>query len=411
MYNELNQHKKSDTVKWIISFLLIAVLLAGMIGAWAVLLNDHSEEQESERKISSSVTDGDGNAMLSGELYAMPTKMIFASAASEQGGSDDGVRLMATVFPETASNKALDWEVEFIESESAWASGKTVSDYVQVIPDSDGAQIVSVRCLKPFGEQIRISAISRANPYAKAECTLDYARRISDIAIYSEHLDSNILDFGENELVMDMNACNYADFANGLETGEIWAGNCYNTYLGAFQLTPEEEADPEVKWADEWLEQTYRFTDYTIKDCLIVGAMNGSEYNAQTTFEMEVADGFLDLVNEFHNMLFSSMGKPPITEYNKRYYIGNNPVAIALEMFDALDVNALNIISEEVYADILGKMIQWIQANPDTPIFTYTVAYTGKYSTYSKTCTFRFNPDTLQMPVFSVSMDQNTIVM
>lgn len=35
---ELTAHKRSDKVKWIVSFLLIFVLLAGLIGAWVLLL-------------------------------------------------------------------------------------------------------------------------------------------------------------------------------------------------------------------------------------------------------------------------------------------------------------------------------------------------------------------------------------
>ena len=38
--NEFYTHKRSDTIKWIIAFTLIAVLLAGMIGAWVVLWDD-----------------------------------------------------------------------------------------------------------------------------------------------------------------------------------------------------------------------------------------------------------------------------------------------------------------------------------------------------------------------------------
>ena len=35
---ELTAHKRSDKVKWVVSFLLIFVLLAGLVGAWVMLL-------------------------------------------------------------------------------------------------------------------------------------------------------------------------------------------------------------------------------------------------------------------------------------------------------------------------------------------------------------------------------------
>ena len=52
--NELYTHKRSDTIKWIIAFTLIAVLLAGMIGVWVVLWKDKPVDekpvQEQERE-------------------------------------------------------------------------------------------------------------------------------------------------------------------------------------------------------------------------------------------------------------------------------------------------------------------------------------------------------------------------
>ena len=38
--NELNRHKRSDAIKWVIVFALIAVLLAGMIASIVLLSPD-----------------------------------------------------------------------------------------------------------------------------------------------------------------------------------------------------------------------------------------------------------------------------------------------------------------------------------------------------------------------------------
>ena len=48
---ELYEHKRSDKVKWIISFLLIFVLLAGMIGAWVMLLKPENEAPQQEEEV------------------------------------------------------------------------------------------------------------------------------------------------------------------------------------------------------------------------------------------------------------------------------------------------------------------------------------------------------------------------
>ena len=88
--NELYEHKKSDAVKWAVVFILIAVLAAGTAGAWTVLLRDGhaggAEEQSREEAVcpGPAATDGEGNAMESGVVYAMPAAMVFAATAAEQ---------------------------------------------------------------------------------------------------------------------------------------------------------------------------------------------------------------------------------------------------------------------------------------------------------------------------------------
>ena len=88
------------------------------------------------------------------------------------------VVLNATVSPDTATDKSLDWSVKFADPASEWANGKTVTDYVTVTPQADGSSIATIQCLQPFGEQIIITAASRQTPAAKAVCSVDFYARI-----------------------------------------------------------------------------------------------------------------------------------------------------------------------------------------------------------------------------------------
>ena len=160
---ELKRHQKSDVIKWIIAFALIFVLLAGLIGTWVVLFEDDAPEEESPAQTETVVTDGEGNPMESGKVYAMPANMVFATTAAEPSDAKDGITLKATIDPDTAANQNVDWSVSFVNPSSSWASGKTVTDYVTVMPTSDGALTATVQCLKAFGEQIKITVTSRAN--------------------------------------------------------------------------------------------------------------------------------------------------------------------------------------------------------------------------------------------------------
>ena len=106
---------------------------------------------------------------------------LSSSEYAENGVStqaESAYTLTATVKPEDAENKAVDWSIAFVNASSAWASGKSVTDYVTVTPSADGALTAVVTNLGEFGEQIKVTVTSRGNPSASAECTVDYIQKI-----------------------------------------------------------------------------------------------------------------------------------------------------------------------------------------------------------------------------------------
>ena len=267
---ELKRHQKSDVIKWIIAFALIFVLLAGLIGTWVVLFEDDAPEEESPAQTETVVTDGEGNPMESGKVYAMPANMVFATTAAEPSDAKDGITLKATIDPDTAANQNVDWSVSFVNPSSSWASGKTVTDYVTVMPTSDGALTATVQCLKAFGEQIKITVTSRANEYAKAECTVDYARRITDFTFYSFPDNQQAPGFGKDEILVDMVIPSADDLFSSEEI--------VITELKSVVLFTA--GDPEVEGFDiydEDIARTYQFSDYTIKDCKIATDLENSD--------------------------------------------------------------------------------------------------------------------------------------
>ena len=77
-----------------------------------------------------------------GDGIKLMSEKIEPKAYAENGVSaqaDTAYTLTATIMPDNATNKAVDWTVSFVNPASAWASGKSVSDYVTVTPTSDGA--------------------------------------------------------------------------------------------------------------------------------------------------------------------------------------------------------------------------------------------------------------------------------
>ena len=174
---ELYAHKRSDKVKWVVSFLLIFVLLAGMIGAWVLLLKQEEPAPEQD----------DGGAVIE-EGESNGIKLMSAKISPENYDeygispmAETAYQLTATITPENATNKAVDWTIAFVNAESEWATGKTVTDYVTVTPTSDGALTANVECLQAFGEQVRVTVTSRDNTSVKANATVDYTEKLSSV--------------------------------------------------------------------------------------------------------------------------------------------------------------------------------------------------------------------------------------
>ena len=85
--------------------------------------------------------------------------------------------LTATVEPTFTTNRAVDWAISWTDPESAWASGKTVVDYITVSPSSDGALTAVVECKRAFGAQAVITVVSRDDSTLSATCFVDYTEK------------------------------------------------------------------------------------------------------------------------------------------------------------------------------------------------------------------------------------------
>ena len=146
----LYEHKRSDKVKWIISFLLIFVLLAGMIGAWVMLLKPENEAPQQEEEV---IEEESGAAEVRSVALAMK-----AAAAANGGVSKE---LTATVYPSDARNKAVDWTLEWLDTEKA----DNLSDYLTLVPSSDGANTATLTCLQAFEGEALVTVTTREGGY------------------------------------------------------------------------------------------------------------------------------------------------------------------------------------------------------------------------------------------------------
>lgn len=268
--------------------------------------------------------------------------------------------LTATVTPSNATNKALDWSVAFVNPSSAWANGKTVTDYVTVTPTSDGALTASVACLQDFGEQIKVIATSRDNPAISAACTVDYVARITGLTVelYKGGYDGTLVSSsnGDTPLVIPFNDTELLDV---LLTPQLSAGTMEDTftYTGKFVLSE--------------------------RSSVILSAVDFSDYG-------EVLDTY-NLLN-FNNGQGRVMSGYKIMNYfipeGKEDNYGFVPTPQELK--------------QQVYS-LLALMYE-------DPIGTFTFTATGEYSSIEKTVQMNFEEGTVSISVENVSLDETGIV-
>ncbi len=203
-YNELYEHKRSDTVKWVltlIAFIVVGIMLAGIILGWFEK-DEAEEEQEGAPAYSFIVGNGEGNRM---SLTSVRNNVV----------TGESVTITATVEPDNeAENTGVDWTAAWKNAESVWASGKSVSDYVTLTPggeDYAASKSVTLENLQPFAEQIVVKATARDDPEIMATCTADYAQKPVSFSLSFGEVSCNL--GGDTDVTLEINA--NADTAPG----------------------------------------------------------------------------------------------------------------------------------------------------------------------------------------------------
>ena len=172
--------KKNNLI--FLSIIIFGAVALGVIGLFIGLGVKKSDRKPSGNVVvmpsEDIVSDNDGNKLNDGDFHPMPTGMLFApSALANTQNEEMTVNIVATITPNDAANKAVDWTVVFVNATSAWANGKTATNYITAEPTTDGALTAAITCKEAFGEQIKITVTSRDNPEASASCTVDYKQQ------------------------------------------------------------------------------------------------------------------------------------------------------------------------------------------------------------------------------------------
>ena len=173
-----NYNNYNSGLGWkILSLFLALIIVAGVITGvvfWQkgnIVFNPVEQEQPNDEE-------DDGGAVINeGESNGIK---LMSAKISPENYDEYGISPMAeTAYQLTAT--IVDWTIAFVNAESEWATGKTVTDYVTVTPTADGALTANVECLQAFGEQVRVTVTSRDNTSVKANATVDYTEKLSAV--------------------------------------------------------------------------------------------------------------------------------------------------------------------------------------------------------------------------------------
>ena len=190
--------EKNRTIKRLSAVLFAVLLIAALV--LSVLTKGFTDWRFGKEK--PSVNDLNNNVVVTPQEGNDGIRLMveFQPGVTQEDNETDyeseTLTVTATVSPDnSADNTGLDWSMAFKNPSSAWATGKTLSDYMTLTPsgtDAAGSKKVSVKCLKPFGEQVVITATSQDNLEVTASCTADFAQRIESATLKFGDLNVNL---------------------------------------------------------------------------------------------------------------------------------------------------------------------------------------------------------------------------
>lgn len=248
----------------IIALVLVGAIIAG--GIWLAFFNNKTPLLP-ENEITATPDKGgmniDDNIESNG--IALMSTRIAPVAYSDYGISaqaESAYTLTATITPADATIQSLHWTVVWKDTESTFAQGKVVTDYVTVSPQAGGNGLTAtVTCLQAFGEQIIISACSIENSNRKASCTADYVSKIINVSCTMFGSDIGYMSSIKSQQVLSKSST--AEFSVGLlyrfiPTERISAGTMSETYSTTITFRPSTRF---LEYCPSAKNNTLSFTD------------------------------------------------------------------------------------------------------------------------------------------------------
>lgn len=204
------QHVRSDATKWAVTalaILLIGVILAGIITdgfqdanpyCWFGHEYDENgicvkcgEKKPAEEPDDLTPINPDDKVLSNLKVSSGISRgvRLYAAAPVVQANNVIIQTLTAHIEPADADNQRVTWSVAWQNPASEYATGKTVTDYVTVTPESDGSLTATVSCLQDFGEKVVVTVTAEDNAEIKATAVCDYLQRVESLEFTASEVE------------------------------------------------------------------------------------------------------------------------------------------------------------------------------------------------------------------------------
>lgn len=227
---------------------------------WADTVNKGSDSSD-ENTFHTSTSEDNVFVAAEGQGLMLLTEAVPVEEYGDYGISPLSVEnvfnLSVTYTPSDATFQQTNYTIKFANANSAWASGKILSEYAE-LQHSAGSKNATLIVKKPFGEKIIVTAVSQRDSSLTATFTVDYLKRIEsvggtlrpcsswDIADDLE-FSQNPFTFGVGTLTPDLDGGNVklvidlgSDLVNQLSSRGITADRYYQRAVGTEELVDGE---------------------------------------------------------------------------------------------------------------------------------------------------------------------------
>lgn len=183
------------------------------------------------------------------EFYGYGTAKVQAvslsmnSAAVTEANGSVSKTLTAYIYPEDAKNKAVDWTIEWMDTEET----KDISEYLTLTPDSDGSATAQLTCLQAFDGEALVTVTSREGAFFDT-CQVLFVGNPTTLSVDCDNLTDKTGSFGKY----------YEIGASNTYTFDITPGNVFGTVGAECNYTFE------VKGHGSFKTQTQYY--YTVND-------------------------------------------------------------------------------------------------------------------------------------------------